>query len=267
MPVDDQGSRILLSTYTSHNARGENFIGEYMFSYQVSGSLTINDGKDVKTFKPGEFRLSIRNKLAKFIKQVSPNGEYRSLSVTFGQAFLREFALEYGYKAHQRHEHESVILLQQDTHYQDYFTSLTPFLPLSVAGDDAIIQLKIKEALLTLLKVQPELKNILFDFSAPAKIDITAYMEQNFRFNLSMQHFAYMTGRSISSFKRDFQKAFGISPGRWLLSRRLKEAYTLIKQQGCTPSDVYILVGFEDISHFSRSFKSRFGVPPSRVSA
>jgi AraC-like DNA-binding protein len=140
-------------------------------------------------------------------------------------------------------------------------------LPLAAAGNDDITRLKIKEALLTLMKVQPELKDILFDFSEPAKIDIAAYMEQNFRFNLSMQCFAYMTGRSISSFKRDFQAIFGISPGRWLLYRRLKEAYFLIKQQGRSPSDVYITVGFEDISHFSRSFKSQFGVPPSRVNA
>jgi AraC-like DNA-binding protein len=255
----------MLSTYTTSNASGENFIGEHMFSCQISGSLTINDGENLNTFNPGDFRLSIRNRLAKFMKQVPQNGEYRSISVAFDQALLREFALEYGYRAHYRHVHESVILLRPDTHYQDYFTSLTPFLPPSTSGDDAIKHLKIKEALLTLLKVQPELKDILFDFSEPAKIDIAAYMEQNFRFNLSMQRFAYMTGRSISSFKRDFQEVFGISPGRWLLYRRLKEAYFLIKQQGRSPSDVYITVGFEDISHFSRSFKSQFGVPPSRI--
>jgi hypothetical protein len=123
MPVTDQGSRILLSTYTSSNASGENFIGEHMFSYQDSGSLTINDGEKVNTFNPGDFRLSVRNKLAKFLKQAPPNGEYRSVSVAFGQTFLREFALEYGYKAHQQHGHEPVILLQPDTHYQDYFAS------------------------------------------------------------------------------------------------------------------------------------------------
>jgi len=265
MPLTDQGSRILTSTYASSSASGENFIGEHMFSYQVAGSLVINDGKEIKTFKPGEFRLSVRNKLAKFMKQVPPGGEFRSVSVTFSQAFLRGFALEYGYKAIYRHAHEPVILLQQDSHYQDYFTSLAPFLPPNAPADDAIIKLKIKEALLTLLKLQPELTDVLFDFSEPAKIDIAAYMEQNFRFNLSMQRFAYMTGRSISSFKRDFQEVFGTSPGRWLLSRRLNEAYNLIRQQGHSPSDVYIRVGFEDISHFSRSFKSQFGVPPSKA--
>jgi len=81
-----------------------------------------------------------------------------------------------------------------------------------------------------------------------------------------MQRFAYMTGRSISSFERDFQQVFGISPGRWLLWRRLNEANNLLTRQGYTLSDVYIKVGFEDISHFSRTFKKQFGIPPSRIS-
>ncbi|WP_374950039.1 helix-turn-helix domain-containing protein [Mucilaginibacter sp.] len=267
MQLSNKEPVILSSTYASSNRSGENFIKDHLFSYQYSGSLIINDGKTIKTFQPGEFRLSIRNKLAKFTKQVPSAGEYHSVSVVFGQALLREFALEYSYKAHRRHVHDSVILLQQYKHYQDYFTSLTPFLQSDATLDDSIINLKIKEALLTLLKLQPDLEDILFDFSEPAKIDIADYMEQNFRFNLSMQRFAYMTGRSVSSFKRDFKQVFGISPGRWLLSRRLKEAYNLIKHHGYTPSNVYIMLGFEDISHFSRSFKSKFGTSPSRLSA
>ncbi|AYL95360.1 helix-turn-helix domain-containing protein [Mucilaginibacter celer] len=267
MQLTDQGYRILSSTYATSNSSGENFIDEFLFTFQISGSLIINDGKEKKTFKEGEFRLSIRNKLAKFTKQVPAYGVYHSVSVVFDQTLLREFALEYNYNAHPHYSTEPVLLLKQNSHYLDYFNSLTPFLQPSADFSDSIVKLKIKEALLTLLKLQPELKDILFDFNEPAKINIAVYMEQNFRFNLSIQRFAYLTGRSISSFKRDFQQVFGVSPGRWLLSRRLKEAYHLISQQGQTPSDVYITVGFEDISHFSRAFKSQFGIPPSRLNA
>ena len=267
MQPKEERSGIFLSTYATSNSSGENFIEEHLFSNQLSGCLEISDGKEVKTYGPGTFRLSTRNKLAKFIKRVPPDGEYRSVSIVLGQALLREFALEYSYKAHPRAVQDPVILLQQHTHYQEYFASLSPFLQAKAAENDPIIKLKIKEALLTLLNSQPELKDILFDFNEPAKIDIADYMERNFMFNLSITRFAYLTGRSISSFKRDFQQVFGISPGRWLLSRRLREAYQLIKVQGRAPSDVYITVGFNDLSHFSRSFKSQFGFPPSRFSA
>jgi len=55
-------------------------------------------------------------------------------------------------------------------------------------------------------------------------------MESNFRFNLSVERFAYLTGRSLSSFKKDFEELFHDTPGKWLIRRRLKEAYTLIKR-------------------------------------
>ncbi|RZJ80598.1 MAG: AraC family transcriptional regulator, partial [Chryseobacterium sp.] len=118
-------------------------------------------------------------------------------------------------------------------------------------------------ALIVLLKVQPELKNILFNFQTPGKINLKAFMEKNFRFNLSLERFAYLTGRSISTFKRDFVKEFASTPAKWLQKKRLDEAYFLLKERDFKTTDVYAEVGFEDLSHFSFTFKKQFGVNPS----
>jgi AraC-like DNA-binding protein len=37
----------------------------------------------------------------------------------------------------------------------------------------------------------------------------------------------------------------------------------LIKEKGRRASDIYLDLGFEDLSHFSFAFKKQFGVPPS----
>ena len=73
------------------------------------------------------------------------------------------------------------------------------------------------------------------------------------------------TGRSLTSFKQDFKKGFGDTPGRWLVRKRLQEAYFLIDKKGRKASDVYIEVGFEDLSHFSFAFKKQFGVAPTQL--
>ncbi|MFC3559045.1 helix-turn-helix domain-containing protein [Pedobacter jamesrossensis] len=244
---------------------GENFIGEYIFSYQVSGSLEVSDGINKVEFKAGDFRLSLRNKLAKYIKQPGITEKYESLSVFIDQETLRNISLEYHLQAIPTFADRPVLLLNQHPLYKNFFDSLSPFLSASAPGSDDLINLKLKEAVLTLLKVQPELKDVLFDFTDPHKIDLKAYMEQHYKFNLTMQHFAYMTGRSVSSFKRDFDQDFGTSPGKWLLNRRLKEAFYLLKEKGKAPSDVYVETGFEDISHFSRAFKKEYGFPPSKI--
>jgi len=56
-----------------------------------------------------------------------------------------------------------------------------------------------------------------------------------------------------------------MSPSRWLLQRRLQEAYYLIKERGKAPSDLYLKLGFEDLSHFSYPFEKTYGTPLSRV--
>ncbi len=91
-------------------------------------------------------------------------------------------------------------------------------------------------------------------------------MNRHYMYNVPAVQFARLTGRSLASFKRDFEKIFQTSPGQWLLQKRLEEAHYLIREKGRKPSDVYLDVGFENLSHFSRSFKQAFGVSPSMVS-
>ncbi|WP_426478264.1 helix-turn-helix domain-containing protein [Chryseobacterium sp. CBSDS_008] len=71
----------------------------------------------------------------------------------------------------------------------------------------------------------------------------------------------------MSAFKRDFQKIFGIPPRQWLQLRRLKEAHFLLTQKGRSVSDIYLDLGFENLSHFSFAFKKQFGYPPSSLQA
>ena len=61
------------------------------------------------------------------------------------------------------------------------------------------------------------------------------------------------------------ERIFETTPGKWLLRRRLEEAYRLIRDGGRKASDVYLDVGFEDLSHFSYAFRKQFGEAPSRI--
>ncbi|TVT40090.1 AraC family transcriptional regulator [Hymenobacter setariae] len=259
--------QILYSCYTNYSREGEQFVPEHVFSYQLAGTLLLDEGSQTHALVPGTFRFLRRNHLVKFQKQLPADGsEFRSLSVSFSQDMLRALAQEYGYPAAARQPPGTAVLALPDHPlYQSYLASLRPYEQLALPDHAALLALKAREAVLVLLQVNPELRDVLFDFSEPGKIDLEAFMQKNFRFNVAISRFAYLTGRSLATFKRDFERLFRTSPSRWLVQRRLQEAYYLLKEKSKTPSEVYLEVGFEDLSHFSFAFKKAYGVAPSKL--
>ena len=256
---------IAYSCYFSRSREGEQFVPEHVFSYQIAGTLITNDGNKEYVFNEGDFRFSRRNHLVKFVKLPPEDGEFKSISVYLDQDTLRNVSLEYGYKAQHGQNGDAILDLKPDPLYKSYMDSLIPYQQLTQPGNEQLLSLKLREAILLLLKVNPELNEVLFDFSEPGKIDLEAFMNKNFHFNVELKRFAYLTGRSLATFKRDFEKIFHISPSRWLQHRRLQEAHYLIKERGKAPSDVYLELGFEDLSHFSFAFKKTYGVAPSKI--
>jgi len=53
-----------------------------------------------------------------------------------------------------------------------------------------------------------------------------------------------------------------MSPRHWLQEKRLTEARHLIENKNKKPSAIYLDLGFESLSHFSHSFKKKFGKSP-----
>jgi hypothetical protein len=53
--------------------------------------------------------------------------------------------------------------------------------------------------------------DVLANFDEPGKMELVSYMEKNFLFNMPIEKFGYLTGRSLTTFKRDFKKAFDIN--------------------------------------------------------
>lgn len=265
--TDQQKSPFSYSCYVTRNREGEQFVPEHVFSYQLSGTLTVTTGDTEQVFHEGDFRFIKRNQLVKFLKQPAPGGVFEAMSVYFDQDMLKKFSLEYGYTSGlgRNKTIQPVMELKPEPLFKSFMESLQPYLKGNQLINQQLQELKRSEALLLLLQAYPELADSLFDFQEPGKIDLEEFMNRNFHFNVQLKRFAYLTGRSLATFKRDFDQIFHTSPSKWLLQRRLQEAHYLIAEKGRAPADVYLETGFEDLSHFSFAFKKMYGVPPSRL--
>ncbi len=257
----------LLYSCVDQKQRGnEQFIAEHALGYIISGETHLFTNEGPQIFKAGSIGLVRRNQLIKSIKVPPLDGEFRSVNIFLDQNFLRNYSAENKLEPVGKYTGDYIRILPADPFIKGYFDSLMPYFdPAATLPQAPLADLKTKEAVELLLRLDPDLKNFLFDFSEPYKIDLEAYMNKHYMFNVPTAQFAQLTGRSLASFKRDFEKVFQTSPGQWLQQKRLSEAHYLISQKGRKPSEVYLDVGFENLSHFSYSFKKAYGIAPSMI--
>lgn len=265
-PKSEISSRIFSSCVAEKKTDGEKFVDQHVIDYIAQGTSEAYLGDKVLTYKAGDLRYVKRNTICKFYKQPPDVGQYESITICIHQNILQELYNDFGKPEIDRKARiENVMTVYNSPLFRNYLASLGPYIDSDHSKQ--IIDIKTKEAVVLLLEANPILKNTLFDFSEPGKIDLENFMSQHFKMNGSLEEFAYLTGRSLSTFKRDFASIFHTTPNKWLLTKRLEEANYLIMHKNLNPTNAYYEVGFKDYSHFSVAFKKQFGYPPSMAAA
>ena len=84
-----------------------------------------------------------------------------------------------------------------------------------------------------------------------------------YREPLDVDALARAAGLSRAHFSRAFRAAFGESPHRYLLTRRLERASALLRYTDRSVADVCVEVGLSSVGSFTTSFKRSFGVTPA----
>jgi len=252
------------SCYIGPEVSPEQFISEHFFLYLAKGTMTAYDGNREYKIKAGEYGLAKRNHLAKYNKQ-PVNGDFEKVVIIFDQEFLKAFSQQYPFTAGSVRSSGALLKLEKSPLVENFIQSLAAYFDGKGVIDKTFLFIKRSELLLILLRERPELASVFFDFGSPGRIDLEEFMNRNFRFNVSLRRWAVLTGRSLTSFKKDFEKIFHDTPSHWLVQKRLQEAYFLISKKGRKASDVYLEVGFEDLSHFSFAFKKSFGLSPTQL--
>ncbi|SDS40296.1 Pimeloyl-ACP methyl ester carboxylesterase [Formosa sp. Hel1_31_208] len=93
-------------------------------------------------------------------------------------------------------------------------------------------------------------------------IDIKTVMSENFLYNLKVEEFAKLCGRSLSAFKRDFKIAYNTTPSKWIKTKRLEYSKKLLLESSLNINEVCYECGFVNSSHYIKSFKEQYDIPP-----
>lgn len=240
-------------------------VPEHLLTHVYSGKISITTADKTYSLSAGQSALFSRNQLAKFNKEPDGDIPYKAATIFFTRPFLQQFYAGQPLQP-QKANHPKILEIERHPLLDNLFESISIYSNLHETFiSDELAQLKVKEAVTILRTLNKNADFLLSDFSEPHKIDLAGFMHQNFMFNISISRFAYLTGRSLATFKRDFQKTLGTSPQKWLTEKRLEQAHFLIAVKQQKPSQAYIEAGFENFSHFTFAFKKFFGYNPSSV--
>lgn len=255
---------IKLSCYKDKFFKSDIMFEHHMLVWFISGETKIVQADGTYLFKKGDIFLIPRNQLATIINYPKDGQPHKTVVMHLTTSWLRSYFASSGIKPAPgapgiRHYANHPLL-------ESCLSSLVPYFEMKDLPPD-IANLKITEAVTILRSIDASIDNILANFEEPGKIDLVTYMERNFMFNMTLDKFSYLTGRSLTTFKRDFKRAFATTPQRWLTKKRLDLAHYQLLEKKKKPIEVCYEVGFENFSHFSFAFKKEFGYAPTTLLA
>lgn len=254
---------IKLSSYEDKFFKSDIMFDQHMLVWFLSGETKIVQADATYFFKKGDIFLIPRNQLATIINYPKDGQPHKTVVMHLSVDRLRTF---YSSKNVRSRPPQSPRIYSFSNHplLESCLASLIPYFDMRDIPED-IASIKITEAISILRTLDQGIDDVLANFEEPGKINLVEYMERNFMFNLPMEKFGYLTGRSLTTFKRDFKKAFSTTPQRWLTRKRLELAHYQLTEKRKKPLDVCYEVGFENLSHFSFAFKKQFGIAPSQL--
>ena len=237
----------------------------HYIAYVLSGKKSWMTHQNKWTLSTGE---SIFVKKGAYMNQQFMDDRFCVLMFFMTDDFLKKFVqtdmLELASSHDYIQESEPLQRVDVTESLSTLYTSFFSYLRQSAPTPEKIIELKFREMLLNILSNPKNsgVGHLVSEITAFDKSPVPRVMEENFSFNLSLENYARLCGRSLSSFKRDFRKHYSISPGRWLVQRRLTLAKQLLMSTAHNVQEICYDSGFENASHFVRSFKENFGQTP-----
>jgi AraC-like DNA-binding protein len=161
---------------------------------------------------------------------------------------------------------DHVLALDVNALSQSFFNSMPPYFTQDPPPPENLLELKFKELILSLLSnpKNDHLLSYLHNLSQGKNPSLEEVMQNNFSFKLSLAEYAKLTCKSVPTFKREFKRVFKDSPAKWVVKKRLSLAAEMLENTALPIGEITYECGFENQTHFSRTFKEKFGLTPSR---
>ena len=164
----------VFESYRGH----EEFIPDHFLGFQISGETHAFHEQGKTVIKENTVVLVRKNQLIRTIKYPSKHEKYQFISITLDDETLRQYANENKITVNNNFPGDQRLFFEPNDFFKSYFASLIPYIHKTQEIPPKLAVLKVKEAIELVLLSNPDLKNLLFDFSEPHKIDLAEFMNK-----------------------------------------------------------------------------------------
>ena len=164
-------------------------------------------------------------------------------------------------------EQPELLKIQCDSLIEVYFNSIQ-LLKKHGGNTPALVRVKLLEFLHLLSLYDKRIFQVAFQskqVSSSPKRNLTRLLNNSDTLKLSISDLANLSGRSTSTFTRDFKAIYDIPPKQWLQNKRLDRAYEQLTKTELTVTHVAADLGYENVSHFIKSFKEKYKITPKQL--
>jgi AraC-like DNA-binding protein len=269
-PTSDQrilnlnGFSVIKSYTFTQKRKGTLFLEDHLLLFVQHGIYTVSYGGDLYTVHKNEMVLLKKSISIQYQKTEDPDDpsllEYKMFFLK--DDLLREFFKMANIKPKGPKSPIPISVKPVNERLIKYVESLEPYFKEPEKVDGNLIKLKLLELLYDLAATDENLMGQLMQLKQQVRTDIPNIVEENILNPVSLNDLAYLSGRSLSGFKRDFQAIYNMPPYHWLRERRLDRARELLLNTSMSVTDICFMTGFENITHFSRAFKEYYGRSP-----
>ena len=200
-------------------------------------------------------------------EKLSAIHNYRSILLFFPNEIVSKIMRKAAVNVIKGQINQSVYAFQYDAFIQRFVASLLDISKLSRATQDKLLEVKLEEILLYLTEMNGfDFLNSLLSNGNNNKQKLIYTVESNVFSKLTIPELAFLCNMSISTFKREFEKCYSDSPMKWFQNKRLEHAHYLIHQEQKNASEIYLDIGYENLSSFIQAYKIKYGITPGQDS-
>lgn len=244
----------------------EGYISNHAISILLSGEQQIVTYEEKRiTVKAGEI-VFIPRGLYHITDLIPRKGHFHSLLFYFGNELLQEFLSSVHVGEVERKNIPEYLKLGIVPTVDLFAQSLIKIYQSQQLKHKSLLNIKILELLHLIngLVSEKKFSEFIFQVMLPKKRHIKSFIENNYDKPLTIEDYAHLTGRSVSTFRRDFKEQFATTPKKWLKKKRINKALTILNNRESSVTQLAYEVGYENISYFIKEFKLKTGLTPKQ---